>query len=599
MTSPAPRLADGDPAAPTAGKPVPAQLSEHSQIRAAEAVDRLLHAQLGQMTGGFSVIALAQAWQDWAAHLAQSPGRQAELVARAAQEWLHLIHPAFPCPSAETDCNDGYDPRFQGDAWKQWPFSGSVKAFKAAERWWTDAVRGVRGVSRAHEELLAFMVRQALDVAAPSNFPWTNPEVLERIRETGGQCLVDGARIAASDMAHALAGLPPPETAAFRPGDTVAITPGSVVLRTPLCEVIQYAPRTPQVLAEPVVIVPAWINRYYILDLEPETSMVRHLVERGFTVFMISWKNPTAEDRDIGFDDYRQKGILPALEAALAITGAARAHAVGYCLGGTLLAIAAAAMARDGDERLASLSLLAAQVDFSEAGELKLFVNDSQLALLEDMMWRRGVLAGSQMRGTFHLMRSNALIWSRVVRQYLMGEQAETTAMSAWAADSTRMPYRMHSDYLRSLYLNNDLAEGRFRVGDRPVAIQDIRIPIFALGTEWDNVAPWRSVYKLNALADTEVTFVLASRGHNQGVIAPPGVRGRHYRMATRRESDIHRDADGWIAAVPEQQGSWWPAWFDWLEGRSSGRVAAPPMGRPEAGYAVIEPAPGSYVTSP
>jgi polyhydroxyalkanoate synthase len=215
------------------------------------------------------------------------------------------------------------------------------------------------------------------------------------------------------------------------------------------------------------------------------------------------------------------------------------------------------------------------------------------------MMWRRGVLAGSQMRGTFHLMRSNALIWSRVVRQYLMGEQAEITAMSAWAADSTRMPYRMHSDYLRSLYLNNDLAEGRFRVGDRPVAIQDIRIPIFALGTEWDNVAPWRSVYKLNALADTEVTFVLASRGHNQGVVAPPGVRGRHYRMATRRESDIHRDADGWIAAVPEQQGSWWPAWFGWLEGHSSGRVAAPPMGRPEAGYAVIEPAPGSYVTSP
>lgn len=598
MTSPAPSRAAGDLPGRTVDTHVPSHAVEHNQTTAAEAVDRLLHAQWGQMTGGFSVIALAQAWQDWAAHLAQSPGRQAELATLAAQEWLHLVNPAFPCPRADEDCGDDYDPRFRADAWKQWPFSSSVKAFQAAERWWTDAVRGVRGVSRAHEELLAFMVRQALDVAAPSNFPWTNPEVLERIRETGGQCLVDGARIAASDVAHALAGLPPPETAAFRPGDTVATTAGSVVLRTPLCEVIQYAPLTPRVLAEPVMIVPAWINRFYILDLEPEASMVRHLVERGFTVFMVSWKNPTAEDRDIGFDDFRQKGILPALEAALAITGAARAHGVGYCLGGTLLAIAAAAMARDGDDRLASLSLLAAQVDFSEAGELKLFVNDSQLALLEDMMWRRGVLAGSQMRGTFHLMRSNALIWSRVVRQYLMGEQAETTAMSAWAADSTRMPYRMHSDYLRSLYLNNDLAEGRFRVGDRPVAIQDIRVPVFALGTEWDNVAPWRSVYKLNALADTDVTFVLASRGHNQGVVAPPGVRGRHYRLATRRESDIHLDADGWSAVVPEQEGSWWPAWFDWMEEHSSGQAPIPPMGRPEAGYAVLEPAPGTYVTS-
>lgn len=597
MTSPAPNAASGLPlaasrpagAAETDGEPLPS---------AAETVDRMLHAQLGQLTGGFSVIALFQAWQDWAAHLAQSPGRQSELAMEAVREWLHLLSPVAPDPAQAQAGGQAFDPRFRAEAWSQWPFSAYVKAFKASERWWTGAVSGVRGVSKAHEDLLAFTIRQALDVAAPSNFAWTNPEVIERIRDTGGQCLMDGARIAASDAAHALSGLPPPEIAGFRPGQTVATTPGAVVQRTPLCEVIQYAPAGEQVIAEPVVIVPAWINRYYILDLEPGTSLVRHLTHRGFQVFMISWKNPTPEERDISFDAYRRNGVLPALEAALAITGARRAHGVGYCLGGTLLAIAAAAMARDGDDRLASLSLLAAQVDFSEAGELKLFVNDSQLALLEDMMWRRGVLAGSQMRGTFHLMRSNALIWSRVVRQYLMGEPAEVTAMSAWAADSTRMPYRMHSDYLRSLYLNNDLAEGRFRAGDRPVAIQDIRVPVFALGTEWDNVAPWRSVYRLNALADTDVTFALASRGHNQGVVAPPGIRGRHYRIATRRESDTHRDADGWIAAVPEREGSWWPAWFDWLEQHASGKVAAAPVGSPQAGYPVLCPAPGTYVTS-
>lgn len=564
----------------------------------AEAVDRMVHAQLAQLTGGFSVIALAQAWQDWAAHLAQSPGRQAELAALAVQEWLRLTSPALPEPAGQDPGAEAFDPRFRAAGWSQWPFSAYVKSFKAGERWWNEALRGVRGVSKAHEDLLAFTARQALDVAAPSNFALTNPEVLDRIQETGGRCLVDGARIAASDMARALSGQPPSEVAGFRPGETVATSPGAVVLRTPLCEVIQYGPATGEVIAEPVVIIPAWINRYYILDLEPDTSLVRHLTQRGFTVFMVSWKNPTPEDRNISFDDYRLNGILPALEAALAITGASRVHGVGYCLGGTLLAITAAAMARDRDDRLATLSLLAAQVDFSEAGELKLFVNDSQLALLEDMMWRHGVLAGSQMRGTFHLMRSNALIWSRVVRQYLMGEPAEANAMSAWAADSTRMPYRMHSDYLRRLYLNNDLAEGRFRVGDRPVAIQDIRVPVFALGTEWDNVAPWRSVFKLNALADTDVTFALASRGHNQGVVARPGIGGRHYRIATRRESDIHLDADGWIEAVPQQDGSWWPAWFDWLEQHSGGRVPAPPLGRPEADLPVLGPAPGTYVTS-
>ena len=559
-------------------------------------IDRLLHADLAMLTGGFSAVAALEATFDWAAHLAMSPGRRLELL-RAAAADIQRLAGLNTAPSAENAPPARHDPRFQAEAWQQWPFSSYAQTFQAVEGWWLEAASHVPGVSRAHEDLLRFMARQILDSVAPSNLAATNPEVLERIRQTGGRCLIDGSRIAADDALRALSNKPPAEAGAFRVGTDVAATEGTVILRTPLCEVIQYKPVTETVQREPVLFVPAWINRFYILDLEHRNSMVRHMVERGFTVFMVSWKNPTPEDRDVSFDDYRRLGVLPAIEAALAITGAERLHGVGYCLGGTLLTIVAAAMARDGDERLASLSFLAAQFDFDEAGELKVFVNESQLTLLEDMMWRRGVLAGQQMRGAFHLLRSNDLIWSKLVRQYLMGEPTVANAMAAWAADSTRMPYRMHSDYLRSLYLNNDLAEGRFKVDGRAIEIQDIRAPVFALGTEWDHVAPWHSVYKFGTAIEGEVTFALTNGGHNQGVVSQPGRPDRRYRIATHAAGDRHLDPDRWIASVAPQEGSWWPAWFDWLEARSTGRIAAPPVGRPDAGYAPLMAAPGLYVT--
>ncbi len=344
------------------------------------------------------------------------------------------------------------------------------------------------------------------------------------------------------------------------------------------------------------MIVPAWIMKYYILDLWPANSLVKFLTEQGFTVFMISWKNPGSEDRDAGFDGYRTQGVLPAIEAATAITGARTVHGAGYCLGGTLLATTAAAMARDHDDRLASLSFFAAQADFTEAGELMLFINKSQVALLEDMMSERGYLDTQQMSGAFQLLRSNDLIWSRLVHDYLMGERAAPTDIMAWNADATRMPYRMHSQYLRSLFLNNDLAEGRFNVADRPVSLHDIRVPTFAVGTEQDHVAPWRSVFKFLFLTDADVTFVLTSGGHNAGILSEPGHRGRRFRVTSHLHDEPFLDLTAWLGATAIQDGSWWPAWTDWLGQRSGEPVMLPPLGRADSKFVLLDDAPGRYV---
>ena len=336
--------------------------------------------------------------------------------------------------------------------------------------------------------------------------------------------------------------------------------------------------------------------KYYILDLSPQNSLVKYLTDQGFTVFMVSWKNPGPQDRDLGMEDYRKLGVMAAIDAVATIVPGQPVHAAGYCIGGTLLSIAAASMARDGDKRLGSMTLFAAQTDFHEAGELTLFINDSQLSFLDDMMWAKGFLDTKQMSGAFQLLRSNDLVWSRMLREYMMGERSPMTDLMAWNADTTRMPYRMHSQYLRSLFLDNDLAEGHLQAGGKAVALSDIRVPLFAVGTVRDHVAPWRSVFKIHLQTDNELTFLLTSGGHNAGIVSDLGHAGRSYQVATKSNGDQYLDPDGWAAAAPRKQGSWWPEWVSWLKQRSSPLGQLPQLGATAKGLPPLGDAPGSYV---
>ncbi|HEU4853202.1 MAG TPA: alpha/beta fold hydrolase [Telluria sp.] len=558
--------------------------------------DLLLNAWIGRFTQSVSPVAVGNAYADWFSHFALAPSKHEQLVLQGIDNMMKLAQLAYKSCNGDCDytCIEPLpqDRRFDAPQWKRYPFNVGYQAFLLQQQWWHRATTGVRGVSRHHQDVVTFITRQLLDWVAPSNFPATNPQVLDTTIATGGVNLAAGAMRAWSDFLRT-AGGQEKKTSRYVVGENVAATPGKVVLRNHIMELIQYEPATPRVHSVPILLVPAWIMKYYILDLTESDSLVRYLVAQGYTVFMVSWKNPGAAERDLSMDDYRVHGVHTAIDEACRRTGSDTVNAAGYCLGGTLLSITAAAMARDGDERLGSVSLLAAQVDFTEPGELSLFIDESEVSFLEATMWHQGYLDTRQMAGAFQLIRSNDLIWSRRLNHYLLNQPDDETALTAWNNDATRMPYRMHAEYLRRLFLHNDLAAGRYLVDGRPVALSDIDVPVFAVGTVTDHVAPWRSVYKLTLLLDSELTFLLTSGGHNAGIISPPGKARRSYQVATRAHDAAFVDPGRWQEQTEPTAGSWWPEWEHWLARRSG-----PPVEPPEIEEG-LDDAPGDYVRQP
>lgn len=587
------------PPTPPQAPQTPAQPEEHLHA----ALDRAVMGSLARMTAGLSPHAVIDAWSDWAMHLARAPGRQLELMQRAQVNGLkvaqYALAQAMGKPTEKPFQPGPYDTRWGHAGWDRTPFAHWQQGFLGVQDWWHAATADLPGLRRQNAQRTGFMMRQLLDTVSPSNFPLGNPEILEKTRTASGRNLIDGAAHFSDDLRHVLAQEHRPIPEAFALGKVLACTPGDVVFRNDLMELIQYAPTTDTVRPEPVLIVPAWIMKYYILDLSPENSFIRWLVGEGYTVFCISWLNPTAEHANLSLEDYRTQGIMQALDVIGAIVPGRRVHANGYCLGGTLLAITAATMARDHDDRLASVTLMAAQVDFAEAGELLLFLDESQVAYLEDMMWAQGYLDRPQMSGAFAAIRSEDLIWSRATRRYYLGEPDLPTDLSVWVSDTTRMPARMHSEYLRGVFLENRITAGRFAVEGRVIALKDIAVPMFVVATEADHIAPWRSVYKTALFTDCDLTFVLTKGGHNGGILSEPGHKGRHYRIAHRAPGAQYMGPDAWFAVQAPEPGSWWPDWSAWLSTHSDDATGTPSMGAPDKGHPPIEPAPGRYVLDP
>ncbi len=557
-------------------------------------------ATLGQWTGGLSPQAFGGAWLNVLTRLAVAPGRQAELARTALQKTLALAQFSGAALQGEAPRAAGtpYANRFADPAWSKFPFNVLAESFISVSDWAREAVRNVPGADAAAENIVGFTVREGLELVAPDNYLPTNPQLIRQTIDENGRNLVRGVKHLAEDVTRTFKGLGPIGVENYQVGEHVAATPGKVILRTPLMELIQYSPQTETVYAEPVLIVPAWIMKYYILDLSPKNSLVNYLTGLGHTVFMVSWKNPTAEDRNVTMDDYLTHGVHAALDAVTQVVPKHKVHAVGYCIGGTLLAIAAAELAAREDDRLASVTMFAAQTDFSEPGELSIFISPAQLAMLEAMMWKEGVLESRQMGGAFQLLRTYDLLWAPTIGTYLRGERVGVNDLMSWNADGTRMAYRMHTDYLHQLYLNNDLAEGRYVANGEQLELSDIRLPMFVVGTETDHVAPWRSVYKVGKLVrSADYTFCLTSGGHNAGIISGPQHPKRRHRVHTSRSGARLLSPDKYLEKVEPLPGSWWPTWAKWLEERSSARkVAPPPMGAPKHGLKPLGKAPGTYV---
>ncbi|WP_191084819.1 PHA/PHB synthase family protein [Roseococcus microcysteis] len=486
------------------------------------------------------------------------------------------------------------DRRFKDDAWRENEVFDFIRqSYLLAARYFTTAVNSADGLDEKTAQKVDFYTRQFVDAMSPANFVLTNPEVLRRTAETGGTNLLKGLSNLLADLERGKGKLRIRMTddSKFRVGENIAVTPGQVVFQNDLMQLIQYNPTTETVLKRPLVIFPPWINKFYILDLRPKNSFIRWAVDQGHTVFVASWVNPDESLADKGFDDYMREGVLAALDAIEAATGEREVNAIGYCLGGTLLATTLAHMAVRRDNRIKSATYFVTLTDFAQPGELGVFIDEEQLTALEGKMDKRGFLDGREMATTFNMLRANDLIWSFVVNNYLMGQDPFPFDLLYWNDDSTRMPARMHSFYLRRMYQQNDLIKPNvLELLGTKIDLRKIKVPTYMISTREDHIAPWKSTYRATQVYGGKVRFVLAASGHIAGVVNPPD-SGKYSHWINE---DLPPDPEAWLAGATELAGSWWPDWHRWASAMDNTQVPARKPG--DGQLKPIEAAPGSYV---
>ena len=539
---------------------------------------------------------LGKAYAQWLGHLLINPSTPLRGSANLAMDWLSISRDAALRMAGVETAGEKLngDRRFRSEAWEKHPTLDLVRRLYMADvRTVLEMVDQTRGMDEEQQRKVRFFTAQFLDAIAPSNFPLTNPEVIEATVGSKGGNLAAGLMNLWEDLdlRHGRLNISMSDLGAFEVGRDLAVTPGEVVYQNDLIQLIQYTPTTEKVYKRPLLIIPPWINKYYILDLREKNSFVKWAVAEGFTVFVISWVNPDAELAQKTFEDYMLEAPLAALEAIEAATGEPDANVVGYCLGGTLLAATLAAMAVKKDDRFKSATFLTTMTDFTEAGELGVFIDEEQLASLEEKMHQRGYLEGAEMATTFNMLRANDLIWSFVVNNYLLGKDPFPFDLLYWNADSTRMPAAMHSFYLRRMYQENLLVKpGGIELAGVPIDLTKIELPVFMLSTREDHIAPWTSTYAVTQLFSGPVKFVLAASGHIAGVVNPPAA-GKYGHWTNAKNP---KNPDTWLKGASEHSGSWWPTWSKWLAGKSGAKVAARQPG--DGKLKVIEDAPGTYV---
>ncbi len=572
-----------------------AEVAEKSQHLVA---DFLKRQSAGEGVGMASPLAIGAAFFEMTARMMADPSRLVQAQLSLWNDYMTLWQRMAQRFLGGGDADPVIEPptgdrRFRDAAWNDNTLFDFIKqSYLLTARWLQGVVRDVEGIDERTARKVDFYTRQFVDAIAPSNFVMTNPEVLRATIESRGENLFNGLKNLLDDLERGKGRLAIKMTdmAAFRLGENIAVTPGKVVYQNDLIQLIQYAPTTEAVKRRPLLIIPPWINKFYILDLRPANSFIRWAVGQGHTVFVISWVNPDERLAAKTFEDYMREGPLAALDAMEAATGERQANVIGYCLGGTLLACTLAYMAAKRDTRIRSATFFVTMVDFAEAGELSVFIDEAQLAALEERMNERGYLEGREMATTFNMLRANDLIWSFVVNNYLLGKSPFPFDLLYWNADSTRMPAAMHSFYLRQMYQENRLVEpGGITLGGVPIDLGKIKTPAFLLSTREDHIAPWRSTYAATRLYKGPVKFVLSASGHIAGVVNPPGSKYGHW------ENDKNPPTpEEWLAAATQHNNSWWPKWQRWVAQYGGGEVPARQPG--DGKLLVIEDAPGSYV---